>query len=292
MIVNKRTKRRRIPIESQNPKRRRKGKRGLYAIPIFLIALIVGTILCCTVLFKIETVTVEGNTRYTADQVIAASGIETGENLLRLKKSKVIDGITDNLVYAETVTIQKRLPNEILIIVSEPTRTAVITLGASNEVLISGKGRVLEYGYGGSGIRYEGLSDMVIESGFVVTDDAGALERINTIAKAFEDGMLAQITAIGTTSATGNYVVWADRIKIMLGSVEELTQKVKFAKYFIENELGDNETGVADVSAGKQLYFDPGVLNGYAEEPIQSIPEKSLSLESASVNSSTVNSAD
>ncbi|HOP10607.1 MAG TPA: FtsQ-type POTRA domain-containing protein [Oscillospiraceae bacterium] len=264
--IKKRKKRRVVPTGSQPPKRRRKGKRGLYAVPIFLIALIVGTILCCTVFFKIEMVTVEGNTRYTADQIIAASGIETGENLLRLKKDQIIEGITDNLCYAETVTIKKQLPNEVIITVSEPQHTAVVTLGASNLLLISGKGRVLEYGYSGAGIRYEGLTDLTIENGYIATAEIDVLARLSAINAAFEDGGFGGITAVGTTSATVNYAVWADRIKIQLGSDEDLTQKVKFAKYFIENELGENETGVADVSAGKQLYFDPGPWTGSEPE--------------------------
>ncbi len=269
MTENRRKKRRRIPVDSPIPKRRRKGRRGLFAVPIFLIALIAGTVLCCTVFFKVETVTVRGNTRYTPTQIITASGIEIGDNLLRLKKSKAITGIEDNLCYAETVTVQKRLPNEIIINVGEPVRTAIISSGADDFVLISGKGRVLEYGYGGVGIRYEGL-DVTVENGYAVGSD-GALERLNDIAGAFEEGGLAQITAIGTNSPTVHYAVWARRVKIQLGPADDLAQKVKFAKYFIETELGENEVGIADVSAGKRLYFDPGVWAAESE----TIPEPS-----------------
>lgn len=285
MTPDNKKKRRRVPAGSQTPKRRRRGKRGLYAVPIFLIALIVGTVLCCTVFFKIEKVTVEGNTRYIPEQILAASGIETGKNLLRLKKDRVIAAIQNNLAYAETVTVQKRLPNEVVITVGEPEHMAVVTLGASNDILVSGKGKVLEYGYTGEGIRYEGLSDLTVENGYIATSDTGVLERLNAIASSFEDSALTGITAVGTASATVNYAVWANRIKILLGSAEDLAQKIKFAKYFIENELGENEVGVADVSAGKQLYFDPGFWSGAQEIPVQSDPAQSLPAESVPASS-------
>ncbi|HNX13890.1 MAG TPA: FtsQ-type POTRA domain-containing protein [Oscillospiraceae bacterium] len=276
-------KRHRVPIGSQLPKRRRRGKRGLYAVPIFLIAVIVGTVLCSTVFFKIETITVKGNTRYTSDQIIAASGIELGDNLIRLKKNKVIYGIAANLEYAETITLKKQLPGEVVITVSEPAQTAIVTLGASNYVLISGKGRILEYNYSGEGIRYEGILNLTIENGFIAAGEAETLARLNDVTAAFSEGALTQITAVGTSSATGNYVVWANRVKILLGSSDDLAQKVKFAKYFIENELGENETGVADVSAGKQLYFDPSPLTEYAiTASSQSMPENSQTLGTSS----------
>jgi len=247
----------------------------LYAVPIFLIALIVGTILCCTVFFKIEIITAEGNTRYTAEQIIAASGIVRGDNLLRLKKNTAAGSITEKLVYAETVIVKKRLPNEVIVTVSEPEQMAVVTLGTSSCVLISGKGRILEYGYTGTGIRYEGLTDPVVEDGYLMTADTDGLARLNAVAAAFDSSAPAGITAAGTASATVNYAVWADRVKILLGSTEDLARKIKFVKYFIENGLGEDESGVADVSTGKQLYFDPGPLTGYGGIPVASEPDES-----------------
>lgn len=293
MTVKNVKKRHRTPAASRMPKRRRRGKHGLYAVSIFLIALLIGTVLCSTVLFKINMITVEGNTRYTPDRIIAASGIEIGDNLLRLKKNKVIDAITDNLAYAETITIKKQLPNEVVITVSEPEHTAVVTLGESSFVLISGKGRVLEYNYAGEGIRYDGLSDLTIENGYISADEADNLARLNAIAAAFDDGALTQITAVGTASATVNYAVWANRVKILLGSSEDLAQKIKFIKYFIDNELSENEIGVADVSAGKQLYFDPGDWGvPVVTEPAQSEPDEPSSTESGEINTSASSPAE
>ena len=69
-------------------KRRRGRFRGLYKLlSILLIAAAV--VLACVVFFRVNSVEVTGNVRYTAAEVIAASGIEMGANLVVLPRSRV-----------------------------------------------------------------------------------------------------------------------------------------------------------------------------------------------------------
>ena len=70
------------------PKRRRGRFSGLYKVlSILLVAAAV--VLACVVFFRVNSVEVEGNVRYTAEDIIEASGIQTGDNLIGLSRSRV-----------------------------------------------------------------------------------------------------------------------------------------------------------------------------------------------------------
>ena len=62
-----------------------------------VVALLVGL----TIFFKVQNVVVTGNGKYTAETVIAASGIETGENLLTFGKSRAAGRILAELPYVD-----------------------------------------------------------------------------------------------------------------------------------------------------------------------------------------------
>jgi len=79
-----------------------------------------------TVFFQLEQVVVSGNVRYTAQEVEAASGLMPGDNLFRLNKSGVSSDIRETLPYVEGVNIMRRLPNTIVITVSECDAVAVV----------------------------------------------------------------------------------------------------------------------------------------------------------------------
>ena len=56
----------------------------MYYILAAIIIIIVLAVLSNTVLFNCTSIEVEGNSRYTAEQIIAPSGLETGQNLLHI----------------------------------------------------------------------------------------------------------------------------------------------------------------------------------------------------------------
>ena len=103
---------------------RRRGRRNrgrfsflfkLLAIVAIFAALTVGA----TVFFQLEQVVVSGNSRYTAQEVENASGLQTGDNLFRLNKNQIASDIRQKLPYVEGVNIVRNLPSTIVITVRE-----------------------------------------------------------------------------------------------------------------------------------------------------------------------------
>ena len=107
-------------------KRRRHGRRGrfgfLYKMLAF-VALAAALILGAAVFFRVETIRVEGNVRYQAQQVIQATQVMQGDNLFGLNKNEVARKIRQTLPYVEGVAIRRNLPDTLVIRVEENTDT-------------------------------------------------------------------------------------------------------------------------------------------------------------------------
>ncbi|MDE6591073.1 MAG: FtsQ-type POTRA domain-containing protein, partial [Oscillospiraceae bacterium] len=87
------------------PRRRRGRFSGLYkALSVLIVAAAV--VLACVVFFRVNSVEVTGNVRYTTEEIIEASGITTGDNLVALSRSRVSAAICTQLPYVENVSIR------------------------------------------------------------------------------------------------------------------------------------------------------------------------------------------
>ena len=72
-----------------------------------------------TVFFQVEHILIAGNSRYTAQEVEEASGIQLGDNLFRLNKGQISEDIRRKLPYVEELTIVRHLPSTIAIEIRE-----------------------------------------------------------------------------------------------------------------------------------------------------------------------------
>ena len=78
------------------PKRRRGRFGGLYKVlSILLVAAAIIT--ACVVFFRVNTIEVAGNVRYTAEEIIEASGVKMGDNLIAMSGSRVSAAIRTQL---------------------------------------------------------------------------------------------------------------------------------------------------------------------------------------------------
>jgi len=106
-------------VRNNRRRRRSRGRAGplfkLLCVLALLFALTVGV----TVFFRVEVVEVTGNSRYTREEVVEASGIEMGDNLYGVNKNQMYRQILQALPYVEGVSMWRELPNAIVIRVIE-----------------------------------------------------------------------------------------------------------------------------------------------------------------------------
>lgn len=100
-------------------RRRNRGRLGPLFKLLCLIALVVALTAGATVFFRVETVAVSGNSRYTEEEIVAASGIQLNENLYGWNKFKVEQRLYQTLPYIGDVLIRRSLPSTVVITVTE-----------------------------------------------------------------------------------------------------------------------------------------------------------------------------
>ena len=202
-------------------KRRRGRFRGLYKLlSILLIAAAV--VLACVVFFRVNSVEVTGNVRYTAAEVIAASGIEMGDNLVVLPRSRVSAAICANLPYVESVSIKKALPDGVVLVVTERVAAASVE-SAEGRWLVSAQGKLLELDKGAvETIRITGLTAVGPNPGGMIQAAEGQEATLRYVGELLGElearGLLAQCTALDCSAATSMTLDWGIyRVKLPRG---------------------------------------------------------------------------
>lgn len=102
----------RKPVKKKR-KKHSKLSRIITAVTVIAVVLGVTVSLMLTVFFNVTAVKVVGSSIYSVDEVIYASGIMTGDNLLRLPSEKIEQRIAEALPYVKKATVIKSYPDTV-----------------------------------------------------------------------------------------------------------------------------------------------------------------------------------
>lgn len=240
-------------------RRRRRGRfSGLYRF-FAVVAVIAAVIAACVIFFRINEVTVEGNSRYTAEEIIEASGIVNGDNLVALSKSKIASAIRTKLPYVESVSIHRRLPDGVELTVRE--RVAVASVDSSRgRWLISSQGKILEEEAGHDVVTVIGLKARAPFAGGslqVAEEDANTLDHVLALLTALErQEMLSLAEELDCTPATYLALTW-DIYTIKFPRGGDYPYLLRFLQSALASEnMPKNEPGTIDLTVKEgELYF-------------------------------------
>ena len=133
-------------VERQNSRkriRRRKRMMNVYGLVVLLLVLTAGITISYTFLFNINEIRVAGQSdMYSAEEIVAASGINKGDNLLRLDCEKSEQMILDNLLYVETAKVERDFPSSLDITVTKCIPAFNVNYG-NGTLLVSKNGKIL-----------------------------------------------------------------------------------------------------------------------------------------------------
>ena len=234
-----------------------------------VVAVVVALVFGMSIFFKVDYVEVSGASKYTVEEVQNATGIMTGENLLTLNKGKVAGRILTKLPYISTVRIGIRLPDTIIIEVTEAEVSYAVAGEQETWWLISAEGKVLEKIEASNAANYSKILGVILEDPTIgqnavakeipQTDPEGEThpitvlcsERLKTaleIASETENnGIYGKLASIDV-SDTGNITLWyGQRYEIYLGDNTQLGKKV-FSALQAVSQMGEYQTGYLDAS--------------------------------------------
>lgn len=224
-----------------------------------VLLLAVGIVLCLTVFFKTAEITVSGDDIYNPEQIIEASGITLGENMVLISKKDVAQTIEKSLPYIEKAEITRSLSCRVNIKVTAATAVAALESGESY-ILLNASGKVLEDGV-------VALADdvLVLKAGEIVSAvpgervtfaDANAVSDFASVYALLKDGEITGLTQLDVQNRLQIKAVYQNRIVLTLGEVSSIAGKADFVKATLERSEQNNPSfrGTIDFSIDKKAF--------------------------------------
>ncbi len=250
---------------------RKKRKRNVFKALIFTVIIAVGVLiaLSLTVLFKIETITVSGDTRYTAEQIIENSDVKIGDNLWRTTSQNVTEKLSEALPYVANAKIVRKIPSEVEIVITETLPAYSISKG-KKYILINEKDKVLEENAAKKGdtVQIIGIEILNTKAGTTLTVKSpesydAAKEIINSASS--NELKLTQVDVSDTNLLTA---VYGGQIRLEFGSRSDMMSKLKMAKEIISKLESENnkQQGVINLKSVTKAFFKEEPLAGTTAE--------------------------
>lgn len=246
-----------------NAKKRRRRKVIKALLFTLLMAVAAFVVLSLTVLFKIETVSVEGDTRYSSKEIIEMSQVEIGDNLWLTTSNKVTEKVSVALPYVKGVKVKRTIPSGVILEVTETTPKYSVK-NKKKYVLIDENGKVLETkGKKGKTVLLTGIEFEKFEPGVkakAITEENYALA-MEIVSYGESSGL--SFTKIDVENINLMTAIYKGKIRLEFGSGADLATKMKMAEKIINTleEEKNNQEGVINLKSVTKAFFREQELN-------------------------------
>lgn len=132
-----------MPKKRSTRRRRRRGSLGRLLRPLSVVLAAAAIVAALTLFFKVDKIEVTGSNRYQPEEIIAASGVKQGDNLILLDRNRVAQRLYKELPYITEVKVNPSLPDTLLLEVTESQAIAAIQ-GAGAYWLLNARGKLVE----------------------------------------------------------------------------------------------------------------------------------------------------
>ena len=243
----------------------RKRARGRFS---FLYKLLTFVVICGAIsvalalFFKIETVHVTGNERYSDEAVLDSSGIQIGDNMFLMNKYNAAESITKALPYVETVQIRRQIPTTLQIDVTECGAPAAFKQDGK-VWLISGDGKIVDCLGAAAWSKYPQITGITMTEptiGQLLTvepDAENARTQLFALLHQLEQkALLADVQAIHLEDSSLITMHYLDRFDVVFSADTDFDYKLDYLCAVVQR-LEVNETGTIDMTQSDKASFIP-----------------------------------
>ena len=238
-----------------------------------IAAIVLALLLSISVFFKVdaEKIKVSGNLKYSEWEIVQASGLTGGENLLTFSHAGAAGKIILKLDYVDSVRIGIKLPDTVMIEVHEVDVTYAVKDRTDAWWLISANGKVVAKAESGEeetrtkilGVRldspalnqqaktFEETQSGTDENGNpipVIHTNAQRLSTVLDITQYLElNGVLGQAASIDVNNMGDIQLWYKDQYQVKLGDSTQLGYKISMMTKMIR-QMDDYQSGVLDLT--------------------------------------------
>ena len=245
-----------------------------------IVAVVLAVVLCLSIFFRVETITVSGANAYSAWEICKASGIEEGDSLLTFGKARACAKIKAELPYVDTVRIGIKLPNTVNIIIEEIDVVYSIQDQDGIWWLINSEGKVMEMtdAVGASeytkvlgvklddpqkekqAVAYQELMEQpqetedplepgetVAPKPLIITEQQKLDAALNILQALELNEIVGEAASVDVSDLTRIVLWYGTRYQVNLGENDNMDYKIACLKGAV-NKLSDYDSGELDIS--------------------------------------------
>lgn len=258
-------------IAAKRKKRKRQIRIALTVVIVMAIAGIVALVYCVAYGAPINKINVTGKSTYTNEQIIEASGIREGDNMLRIRKNEVSRTICEELPYVSTVKVEFKLPDTLVLKVTQAQEKYLIVgkggylcLDENGKVLSLKKKKAKEGQY-----RLEGFDQQTAREGDTYTPEGDNVTRYDVAKKIvaqLEKNELKKANLLQMGDLNKVVVQYDGRINIYLNGSDyvkdgsDLEEKIALVAGVIKEQITENSKGYIDARFEGRVFLNEGSM--------------------------------
>ena len=230
--------------------------------PVMFFLVIVAVIFVMSVFFRVSDIQVRGNSHYTDEEIIRAIDIEEGDNLFFFDRFAALSRVFAKLPYIDEVTVERSLPNRVIITVSESQALAYIVLGEEKWTIdhnckVLGKANEDELA---GLIPIIGISPGTLMIGETLETADGDGKIVDYIAEVLDQlegrGLYRRVGRVDFTNPGQVEFTLDDKYIVRLGNDNNVEYKFGMLISAL-SQLLEGDVGIINVSDGNTAHFSP-----------------------------------
>ncbi len=251
-----------------------------------ITAVVIAIVFGMSIFFKVGEVLVSGGSKYSANDVTEAAGVEMGSNLISVSRAQISGNIISKLPYVDKVRVGINLPDTVIIEITELDVVYAVEDDDGEWWFMNDQGRIIQKtdkvtaeGYtrvlgvkieppqvGQQAVAKEAEPELTMEettgetggiSGTDVitppaamtgTPEAEKLSIVLTILQELSTNSISgDIDSVDVTNSTAIELSYDERFKVNLGDLSRLSYKISALKATV-NKMESYESGHLDLS--------------------------------------------
>lgn len=246
--------------KSRKRRRRNRGRFGTFYGLFSALVIIVVILAGCIVFFKVETIDVAGNYRYSQEEIVEVTGLHTGDNLFLINRSRVSQRLITDLPYVQAVNIWRSLPSTVHITIQESRPVAALA-GTGGWWLMDSDGKLLELVSDPAGIvRVTGLAPLAPSPGtLLAVDESQRIQKeslLELLGALEERDMLENAQSVDLTGSSVLVMTYDNRLEVQIPYSSDFAYKVKVLEG-VMGKLEEYETGILDMTQEESTNLIP-----------------------------------
>ena len=240
-------------FDAQRRQEKKRTRRTVFYVLLFVAVSLIFIAVCFAVFLNVETIEVNGNEKYSYEEIVSMIPVEIGDNIYSFKAGETEESIMRALPYVGAVNISRDLPKTVIVDITEEKAYFAADLAGETYLLSSGL-KVLERTNGVSASE-TGLTELKVSNvrRCVVGEtmefvDGRTADAINELYAVFEKNYINDdITSLDVRSRFDIYFDYQGRFEVYMGDMQNCDIKIRFLVGIIA-ELYPTDRGTIDVS--------------------------------------------